>query len=182
MGTVLSRFTGLAFDGATSGITSVLVFGAGANYALLLISRYREELTGAGDHHLALRTAVARAGSAITASNATVVLALLTLVLAAAPATRSLGLHAACGLLVALVFVLLVLPPLLGLFGRRLFWPFIPRRGDQTAVTTGVWHGIAAWSPVTPVVLPSRPWRFWRCWPSASLAHRSGCRRSTNFG
>jgi uncharacterized membrane protein YdfJ with MMPL/SSD domain len=50
-----------------------------------------------------------------------VVLALLTLVLAAAPATRSLGLHAACGLLVALVFVLLVLPPLLGLFGRRLF-------------------------------------------------------------
>jgi RND superfamily putative drug exporter len=47
--------------------------------------------------------------------------------------------------LVALVFVLLVLPPLLGLFGRRLFWPFIPRRGDPTAVTTGVWHGIAAW-------------------------------------
>jgi RND superfamily putative drug exporter len=145
VGTVLSRFTGLAFDGATSGITSVLVFGAGANYALLLISRYREELTGAGDHHLALRTAVARAGPAITASNATVVLALLTLVLAAAPATRSLGVHAACGLLVALVFVLLVLPPLLGVFGRRLFWPFIPRPGDQTAVTTGVWHGIAAW-------------------------------------
>jgi RND superfamily putative drug exporter len=53
--------------------------------------------------------------------------------------------HAACGLLVALVFVLLVLPPLLGVFGRRLFWPFIPRRGERTAVTTGVWHGIAAW-------------------------------------
>jgi RND superfamily putative drug exporter len=145
VGTVLSRITGLAFDGATSGITSVLVFGAGANYALLLISRYREELARADDHRLALRTAVARAGPTIVASNATVVLALLTLVFAVAPVTRSLGVHAACGLLVALVFVLLVLPPLLGVFGRRLFWPFIPRRGERTAVTTGVWHGIAAW-------------------------------------
>src|SRR5439155_24018525 len=145
VGTVLSRITGLAFDGATSGITSVLVFGAGANYALLLISRYREELACADDHRLALRTAVARAGPAIMASNATVVLALLTLVFAVAPATRSLGVHAACGLLVALVFVLLVQPPLLGLFGRRLFWPFIPRRGERTAVMTGAWHGIAAW-------------------------------------
>jgi RND superfamily putative drug exporter len=145
VGTVLSRITGLPFDGATSGITSVLVFGAGANYALLLISRYREELACADDHRVALRIAVARAGPAILASNATVVLALLTLVFAVAPATRSLGAHAACGLLVALVFVLLVLPPLLVVFGRKLFWPFIPRRGNHAAVTTGVWHGIADW-------------------------------------
>jgi RND superfamily putative drug exporter len=145
VGTVLSSITGLAFDGATSGITSVLVFGAGANYALLLISRYREELPGADDHRLALQTAVARAGPAIVASNSTVVLALLTLVFAVAPATRSVGVHAACGLLVALVFVLLVLPPLLGVFGTKLFWPFIPRRGDHTAVAAGVWHRIADW-------------------------------------
>ena len=145
VGTAVSRFTGLTFDGATAGITSVLVFGAGTNYALLLISRYREELAGTDDHRLALRTAVSRAGPAIAASNATVVLALLTLVFAAAPATRSLGVHAACGLVVAVLLVLLVLPPLLSLFGRRLFWPFIPRPGARTAATTGVWHGIAEW-------------------------------------
>ena len=145
LGTIVSRFTGLAFDGATAGITSVLVFGAGTNYALLLISRYREELTGTDDHRDALRTAVSRAGPAIVASNATVVLALLTLVFAAAPATRSLGVHAASGLVVAVLLVLLVLPPLLSLFGTRLFWPFIPRRGARPAVTTGVWHGIAEW-------------------------------------
>ena len=145
VGTAVSRFTGLAFDGATSGITSVLVFGAGTNYALLLISRYREELRGTGDHRVALRTAVGRAGPAIVASNATVVLALLTLVFAVAPATRSLGVHAACGLLIALLFALFALPPLLGLFGRRLFWPFSPRRGADTAVTAGVWHSIADW-------------------------------------
>ena len=145
VGTAVSRFTGLTFDGATAGITSVLVFGAGTNYALLLISRYREELAGTDDHRLALRTAVSRAGPAIAASNATVVLALLTLVFAAAPATRSLGVHAACGLVVAVLLVLLVLPPLLSLFSRRLFWPFIPRPGARTAATTGVWHGIAEW-------------------------------------
>jgi putative drug exporter of the RND superfamily len=145
VGTVVSRLTDLPFDGATSGITSVLVFGAGTNYALLLISRYREELSHVGEHSLALRAAVARAGPAIVASNATVVLALLALVFAVAPATRSLGVHAACGLLVAVVFVLFVLPPLLRMFGRRLFWPLIPRRGDHTAVTTGVWHRIAEW-------------------------------------
>jgi RND superfamily putative drug exporter len=145
LGTVVSRVTALPFDGATSGITSVLVFGAGTNYALLLISRYREELSRVDDHRAALRTAVSRAGPAIVASNATVVLALLALVFAVAPATRSLGVHAACGLVVALVFVLFMLPPLLQLFGRRLFWPFIPRYGDRTAASTGVWHRIADW-------------------------------------
>jgi RND superfamily putative drug exporter len=145
VGTVVSRITDLPFDGATSGITSVLVFGAGTNYALLLISRYREELTRTDDHSLALRTAVSRAGPAIVASNATVVLAVLSLVFAVAPATRSLGVHAACGLLAAVLFVLLVLPPVLRPFGRRLFWPFIPRHADKTAVTTGVWHSIADW-------------------------------------
>jgi putative drug exporter of the RND superfamily len=145
VGTVASQLTGLTFDGATSGITSVLVFGAGTNYALLMISRYREELARTDDHRLALRTAVARTGPAIVASNATVVLALLTLVFAVAPATRSVGVHAACGLLVAVLFVLLVLPPLLSLFGTRVFWPFIPRHTENTAVNAGVWHRIAEW-------------------------------------
>ena len=145
VGSAVSRPTGLTFDGATAGITSVLVFGAGTNYALLLISRYREELAGAGDHRAALRTAVSRAGPAVVASNATVVLGLLALVFADAPATRSLGVHAAVGLVIAVLLVLLVLPPLLGLFGTRLFWPFVPRRGAGAATTSGVWRGIAAW-------------------------------------
>ena len=145
VGSAVSRPTGLTFDGATAGITSVLVFGAGTNYALLLISRYREELAGAGDHRAALRTAVSRAGPAVVASNATVVLGLLALVFADAPATRSLGVHAAVGLVIAVLLVLLVLPPLLGLFGTRLFWPFVPRRGAGAATTSGAWRGIAAW-------------------------------------
>ena len=143
VGTAVSDVTGLAFDGSTSGITSVLVFGAGTNYALLLISRYREELRRTPDHRHALRRAVSAAGPAIVASNATVVLALLTLLLATIPSTRSLGALAACGLVVAALFVLLVLPPLLALFGKRLFWPFVPHSGRHATVDTGPWHRVA---------------------------------------
>jgi len=146
VGTAVASGLGMTPDGSTSGITSVLVFGAGTNYALLLISRYREELGRTeigGDHRDALNVAVRRAGPAIIASNATVVLALLTLLFATSPSVRSLGVQAAAGLVVAAVFVLLVLPPLLGLFGRRLFWPFIPRPGAKPLTEGGIWHRIA---------------------------------------
>lgn len=144
VGTALADVTGLSFDGSTSGITSVLVFGAGTNYALLLISRYREELRHDPDHRSALQRAVRHAGPAILASNATVVLALLTLLLAVLPSTRSLGALAAAGLVVAAVFVLVVLPPLLALCGRKLFWPFVPAPDDKDTSTSGAWHSVAA--------------------------------------
>ena len=144
-GAAVAEATGLGGDGSTTGITSVLVFGAGTNYALLLISRYREELRREPAHREALRTAVRFAGPAIVASNATVVLALLSLLLASSPTTRSLGVQAASGLVVAAIFILLVLPPLLALFGPKLFWPFIPRAGSAEITTTGAWHRVADW-------------------------------------
>ena len=152
-GAALTSAVGLTADGSTAGITSVLVFGAGTNYALLLISRYREELRRSQDHRAALHTAVRTAGPAIVASNATVVLALLTLLFASAPSTRSLGVQAATGLVVAALFSLLVLPPLLALCGVRLFWPFVPHPGDSDTVTTGAWHRIAAGVARRPVMV-----------------------------
>ncbi len=143
VGSAIAEAVGMQPDGSTSGITSVLVFGAGTNYALLLISRYREELGRNVDHRSALRVAVRQAGPAIIASNATVVLALLTLVFASSPSTRSLGVQAAAGLVVAAVYVLLVLPPLLALFGKRLFWPLIPQVGANPLTESGIWHRIA---------------------------------------
>lgn len=143
VGTAVASGLGMNLDGSTGGITSVLVFGAGTNYALLLISRYREELGREANHRDALAASVRAAAPAIVASNATVVLALLTLTFATAPSNRSLGVQAASGLVVAAVFVLIVLPPLLALCGKRLFWPFIPKVGDKALTDNGVWHRIA---------------------------------------
>ncbi|WP_462418808.1 MMPL family transporter [Kytococcus sp. Marseille-QA3725] len=141
-GTV-AEAAGLAFDGSTSGITSVLVFGAGTNYALLLVSRYRDELRETTDHRQALARAWRAALPAVLASNVTVVLTLALLLLAVQPSTRSLGLAAAVGLLVALVFALTLLPALLAVCGRGLFWPFVPRPGQPDPTESGLWHRIA---------------------------------------
>lgn len=135
---------GLQFD---SGIVSVLVFGAGTNYALLLVSRYRDELRCEPDHRRALATAWRRTGPAVLASNATVVLSLLTLALAVIPGTRGLGIASAVGLLIALAAVLLVLPPALAVCGRGVFWPFVPRvRDDLEAAVSGGrgWRRVAS--------------------------------------
>ncbi|MDV7999764.1 MMPL family transporter [Rhodococcus sp. IEGM 1408] len=127
---------GITVDGSTSGIVSVLVFGAGTNYALLLVSRYREELRRTENRRRALADAYRGAVPAILASNITVVLALLTLLLATLPNYRSLGISAAVGLLVALVYALVALPAALAVCGRGLFWPFIPRPGGVEAKRT----------------------------------------------
>ena len=135
----------LQFD---AGIISVLVFGAGTNYALLLISRYREELHLTDDHRRALSTAWRKTAPAILASNVTVVLALLTLVLAVIPGTHGLGIASAIGLVIALAAVLLLLPPLLAVCGRRVFWPFVPRPDTDTKRNAkrhgGAWRAIAS--------------------------------------
>lgn len=129
----------LQFD---AGIISVLVFGAGTNYALLLISRYREELSAVEDHRAALSAAWRKTAPAILASNVTVVLALLTLVLAVIPGTHGLGVASAIGLVIALAAVLFALPPALALCGRKIFWPFTPAPGS-TSRQGRVWHSVA---------------------------------------
>ena len=135
---------GFAADGATTGITSVLVFGAGTNYALLLIARYREELRKEESRYSAMRIALGQAAPAIVASSSTVVLALLCLGFASNPSSSAIGYAGAIGIVTAVVFALLVLPAALTIFGRRLFWPFVPRMGDHEPTTDGFWATVAA--------------------------------------
>lgn len=127
---VLAGF-GVPWDESTIGILSVLVFGAGTNYALLLISRYRDELRVHEDRHQAMAAALPRTAEAVLASAATVVVGVLTLLLSLTPSTRGLGLASAVGIVVAAAFVLLVLPAVLVLFGRWVFWPKVPRVGEE---------------------------------------------------
>lgn len=134
---VLPRL-GLTPDGATTGIASVLVFGAATDYALLLIARYREELRRTENRFAAMRTSLRRTGEAILASGGTVVLAVLALLLASIEGSRALAVACAIGILLAMLAALFVLPAALVLCGRGIFWPFVPRLG--AAATEGrVW-------------------------------------------
>ena len=152
---ILSRHAGLVADGSTTGIVSVLVFGAGTNYALLLVARYREELRRHEERHVAMRHALRHAAPAILASSGTVAISLATLALADLPFDRNIGLAGSVGIVTAVVFVLGLLPPALLLFGRRLFWPIVPRFGDPDPARTGPWSrvGVAVTSRPLPVVL-----------------------------
>jgi RND superfamily putative drug exporter len=117
---------GVTVNGQSSSIMSVLVLGAGTDYALLLVARYREELHRTADKHVAMKTALESAGPAILASAATVVAALLCLTIAKVNGTSGLGPIAAIGIVCAALSMLTLLPALLTIFGRRAFWPFVP--------------------------------------------------------
>jgi RND superfamily putative drug exporter len=149
----ISAWTGLAVDGSITGITSVLVFGAGTNYALLLIARYREELRRHEDRHEAMRQAVGAAAPAILSSSGTVILGLLTLLLADSPFVSRIGLAGAAGLAVAVFFALVVLPAAMSLPGRWLFWPFVPRVGDEDRAHRGIWGRVGAAVTARPAVV-----------------------------
>ena len=117
---------GFTINGQSSSIMSVLVLGAGTDYALLLVARYREELHVNPDRHAAMRTALASAAPAIFASAATVIAALLCLMIAEVNGTAGLGPIAAIGIACAALSMLTLLPALLTIFGRRAFWPYVP--------------------------------------------------------
>lgn len=141
---VLTKALGAAADlSFDAGIVSVLVFGAGTNYAMLLISRYREELRHEPDHRVALARAWRATVPAIIASNATVVVALATLALAVIPGTRGLGVASALGLVVALVAVLTLLPAALAVTGRRIFWPVVPAVDRADEHDSSLWGSVA---------------------------------------
>ncbi|MCM0620590.1 MMPL family transporter [Nocardioides bruguierae] len=132
--------TGLAWDESTTGILSVLVFGAGTDYALLLISRYRDELRREENRHRAMARALHRTAEAVLGSSSTVVVGVLCLLLSLTPTTRGLGLASAVGVVVAAVMVMVALPAALVLFGRWVFWPKVPHVGTPTSEETAkVW-------------------------------------------
>jgi RND superfamily putative drug exporter len=131
---------GVTVNGQTSAIMSVLVIGAGTDYALLLVARYREELRRHQDKHEAMALALRSAGPAIFASGLTVMAGLLALTLAKVNGTAGLGPSGAMAIGVALLVMLTFLPAVLTVAGRRPFWPFVPY-GPLSQIPE---HGIAA--------------------------------------
>jgi RND superfamily putative drug exporter len=136
---LLTQHANLTVNGQSGGILVVLVLGAGTDYALLLVARYREELRRHQDRHEAMAVALHRAGPAILASAGTVIAGMACL-LAADPADISgLGPVAAIGIGVGLLAMITLLPALLVISGGWIFWPRRPGFGSPEPASGGLW-------------------------------------------
>ncbi|CAL9452621.1 Apo-petrobactin exporter [Streptomyces sp. enrichment culture] len=126
----LNQWFGTPVSGQSSGIMTILVFGAGTDYALLLVSRYREELRRVERPYDAMAAALRGCGPAVLASSGTVAAGLLCLLAADLNSSRGMGPLGTVGVLCALAAMLTLLPAILVLLGRRVFWPLVPRYGS----------------------------------------------------
>jgi RND superfamily putative drug exporter len=147
---LLAKYADLTVNGQSQAILTILVIGAGTDYALLLVARYREELRRHDDRHEAMAFALHRATPAILASAATVVTGLLCLLFAEMNSTAGLGPVTAIGVGVTFLVMVTLLPALLVIAGRWIFWPKRPGFGSAEPTQTGVWARIGRWIAVRP--------------------------------
>ncbi|MET7356311.1 MMPL family transporter [Streptomyces mirabilis] len=127
----LNQAFGTTVTGQSSAVMTILVFGAGTDYALLLVSRYREELRRIERPYEAMVAALRGCGPAVLASSGTVAAGLLCLLTADLNSSRGMGPLGTVGVLCALIAMLTLLPAVLVLLGRRVFWPLVPAYGSE---------------------------------------------------
>jgi RND superfamily putative drug exporter len=139
---LLTQHANLTVNGQSGGILVVLVIGASTDYALLLIARYREELRRHEDRHQAMAVALRRAGPAIIASGLTVVAGMLCLLAAESNDISGLGPVAAIGIAVGLIAMVTLLPAILVVFGRWIFWPARPGYSSAEPTSRGIWSRV----------------------------------------
>jgi RND superfamily putative drug exporter len=144
---------GLTVSSMSSSVMTVLIFGAGTDYALLLIARYRDELRHTADPYQAMATALRRVGPAVLTSAATVVAGLLCLLAADLNSSRGLGPVGAVGIVCALAAMTTLLPAILVLLGRRVFWPLIPAYGAAPRGGRGAYRRIGELVTRRPLVV-----------------------------
>ena len=133
----------ITLNGQSQGILLILVFGASTDYALLVVSRFREELHHSQDRYDAIHKALRGAVAPIVASAVTVILGVLCLLFSDLNSNRGLGPVAAIGIGSSLLVQLTYLPAVLALLGRGAFWPRKPRKDDATPGMHGIWSKVA---------------------------------------
>ncbi len=139
----LAKHNIITLDGQSQGILSVLVLGAATDYALLLIARYREELHIHESRTDAMKVAWRGVVEPIVASGSTVALGLLMLLLSQLTNNRGLGPIGAIGIVCSMVTILTMLPALLVIFGRWIFWPKRPKFNTEDEKLSGIWSKVA---------------------------------------
>ncbi len=151
---LLAKYADLTVNGQSQAILSILVIGAGTDYALLLVARYREELRRHEDRHEAMAFALHRAAPAIFASAATVAVSMLCLSFADLNSTAGLGPVLAIGVAVTMLVMVTLLPALLVICGRWVFWPKRPAYRSAEPTANGFWARVGR-------AISHRPRRVW---------------------
>lgn len=123
--------------------TIVLLYGAGTDFALFWISRYREEVAAGLDRHSAIAASMASTGPAVLASAGTTVVGLATMMVAKLVPTHMAGRIMAFVLVIAFLAATTLAPALVALMGRALFWPARPSRGADIGMRR-MWTSLAA--------------------------------------
>lgn len=140
---------GLSVSTVTDAYMVVTIFGVGTDYCLFIISRFREELLQ-GDRSHTIQLTMRRIGPIILASAVTVIIAFLCLSISRLGMTRTSGWALAIGIVVTLAAGLTLIPALIAVFGRYLFWPVMavpvykPRKFG--------WSRIGKWVSEHPIV------------------------------
>ncbi|EPD59715.1 MMPL family transporter [Streptomyces sp. HGB0020] len=143
----------VTITGQSGGVMTVLVLGAGTDYALLIVSRYREELRRHERPYDAMRAALRGCGPAVLASSGTVAAGLLCLLAADLNSSSGMGPVGMVGVLAALLAMLTLLPALLVLLGRRVFWPLIPAFGSEPKTRRSLFAAMGSSATRRPVAV-----------------------------
>ncbi|MCP2299766.1 putative drug exporter of the RND superfamily [Nocardia amikacinitolerans] len=148
----LAKAFDITVNDQSAAILTILVFGVGTDYALLIVARYREELHHRTDVGAAMSAALRNSVPAVAASAATVSLGLLCLLAADMNNAAGMGPVGAAGIVCTLAMMVTLFPALLVVCGRWIFWPRVPRVRTETTTAQTMWVRIGATIARRPVV------------------------------
>ena len=148
---ILADSFGLSLNGQVTALMSVLMFGAGTDFTLFIVARYREELRRQPDRWQAMQESLRRIGPAIASSGGTTIAAMLALLLATFGSFQAMGPVLAMAIFLMLIAGLTLIPALTVLLGRAAFWPgrMHVTGTERSRIWTWVANTVTRWPVVT---------------------------------
>jgi len=136
---MLGSFMNIIF--MTEMMLLVSMLGAGCDYCIFILARYREERVHGADHEHALKSAVTWAGESITTSGLAVMIGFGAMSICSFSMISSMGVMLAIGICIALIAALTLITSILAIVGERLFWPTKIDSFREGGKANRGWHG-----------------------------------------
>lgn len=139
----LLGYAGLEINNATTSIMSILLFAAVTDYSLFVFSRFKEELYEHEDKYTAMRFAMRSTGKPVVFAGLTVLAAMLVLFVADFRDYQNFAPVFSTAFVVIILASVTLVPALFTLFGRKAFWPRVPKYGQAPSEQKGLWSKVA---------------------------------------